>query len=64
MMVEGFTEAVSTNEIVLQVVPEGTTLKDTYSEIEIVAGQFILRTTPKNFGTNVDYVARGVVDLL
>jgi hypothetical protein len=64
MMVEGFTDAVSTSEIRLEVVPEGTSMKDTYSEIEIKDGVFILRTIPRCFGTNTDYVARNLVDLL
>jgi hypothetical protein len=64
MMVEGFTEAVSTGQIRLEIAPEGTSLKDTYSEIEIVGGVFVLRTIPRYFGTNVDYVARKMVDLL
>jgi len=64
MMVEGFTEAVTSSEIRLEIAPEGTKMKDTYSEIEIVDGVFVLRTIPYYFGTNVDYVATGVVDLL
>jgi hypothetical protein len=64
MMVEGFTEAVTTSQVRLEVAPQGTALKDTYSEIQIVDGVFVLRTVPSYFGTNVDYVARGIVDLL
>jgi hypothetical protein len=64
MMVEGFTDAVSTLQVRLEVAPQGTSMKDTYSEIEIKDGVFVLRTVPSSFGTNTDYVARNVVDLL
>ncbi|KAG8751579.1 hypothetical protein FRC14_007765 [Serendipita sp. 396] len=64
MMVEGFTEAVSTLELWVEVAPEGTKLKDSYYEIEIKDGKFIIRTTPSNYGTNGDYATQNFVDLL
>jgi hypothetical protein len=64
MIVEGFTESVSTGEIWLEVVPQGTSLKNTYHEIEFKDGKFIMRTVPGNWGTNTWAVAKGMVDLL
>lgn len=64
MMVEGYTEAVSTGEIVIDVVPEGTTLKSSYGVIEIADGKLFIKVTPKNFGTNAYYIAQDIVSLL
>jgi len=63
MVVEAFTEEVSTGEVWIEVAPEGTTLKDTYSEMEIRDGKFILKTTPGNFGSNADYVAIDIIKM-
>ena len=64
MMVEGFIDAVPTLELCVQVAPQDYSLKNTYHEIEIKDGRFIIRTIPKCFGTNSDSAAEGFVDLL
>jgi hypothetical protein len=63
MLQEGFNEEVEKHEAAFRVVD---TLKkgSGYSEIFIEDGVLVLQTTPKNFGTNVDYVAEGILDLL
>lgn len=63
MVVEAFTEGVPTGEIWLEVAPEGTSLKNTYSEMELKDGKFIIRATPSNWGTNADYVAVDIINL-
>jgi hypothetical protein len=63
MVVEAWTEEVSTGEIWIEVAPEGTSLKDSYSEMEIKDGKFIIRTTPSNFGSNADYVAVDIIKM-
>jgi hypothetical protein len=65
MMVEGFSEAVPTREIWVEVVPETKAgLKETYYECEIKDGKFIMRTIPRYWGTNSNSAASNVVDLL
>jgi hypothetical protein len=63
MLQEGFNEEVEKHEVSFRVVD---TLKkgSGYSECFIEDGVLVLQTTPKNFGTNVDYVCEGVLDLL
>lgn len=63
-MVEGFNDAVTTGEVWIEVAPHGTSLKNTYSEIEIKDGKLIMRTVPKYWGTNTGSVANKLVDLL
>jgi len=62
LMVEGFTEAVPTGEIWVEVVPKEQ-LKE-YNECKIEEGKVILRTTPANWGTNASYVADKLSNLL
>lgn len=64
MVVEGFMEATSTGEIWIEVAPQGTSLKNSYHEIEFKDGKFILRTVPGNWGTNSWSVTEGMIDLL
>jgi hypothetical protein len=61
-MVEGFTDAVPTGEIWVEVVPKEK-LKE-YNECKIEEGKLILRTTPLNWGTNASYVADQLSNLL
>jgi hypothetical protein len=63
LMVEGFTDAVPTGEVWLEVVPKEQ-LKDVYNECKVQDGKVILRTTPLNWGTNASYVADKLSDLL
>jgi hypothetical protein len=63
LMVEGFTDAVPTGEIWVEVVPKDK-LKDVYNECKIEGGKVILRTTPLNWGTNASYVADKLSNLL
>lgn len=64
MMVEGFIEAVPTLQLCVEVAPQDYSLKNSYHEIEIKDGKFIIRTTPRYFGTNSDSAAQDIVDLL
>lgn len=63
LMVEGFTDAVPTGEIWVEVVPKDK-LKDAYNECKVEDGKIILRTTPLNWGANASYVAEKLSNLL
>jgi hypothetical protein len=62
-MVEGFTDAVPTGEIWVEMVPKDE-LKGVYNECKIVDGKVILRMTPLNWGTNASYIAESLSKLL
>jgi len=63
LMVEGFTDAVPTGEIWVEVVPKDE-MKSGYNECKIENGKVILRTTPLYWGTNSSYVAQNLSSLL
>lgn len=63
MMVEGFTEAVPTKEIWLEVAPHGTAITG-YNDTLLRDDKLILRTVPSKFGTNTHYAGEKLQDLL
>jgi hypothetical protein len=63
LMYEGFNEQVSKNEVIFRIVDK-VTGPSSYSQCLIEDGVLVLQTTPANFGTNVDYVAEKIVDIL
>jgi hypothetical protein len=59
---EGFTEAVSKNEVAFRIVEE---LKhSSYCEVVVEDGTLYLQTTAQRFGTNTGDIAEGLVDRL
>ena len=63
MVREGVLEAVSTNEYSFRIVDK-LQGDSSYCECVIEDGILFLQTTPSSFGTNVDYVAQKLMDLL
>jgi hypothetical protein len=63
MIREGVLEAVSTNEYSFRIVDK-LVGDSSYCECVIEDGILYLQTTPSRFGTNIDYVAQGLMDLL
>jgi hypothetical protein len=63
MMVEGYTDQITTGEIWIRVEPQGTNIEN-YVDSIIEDGKLILKTTPSNFGINTHYAGSKIVDLL
>ncbi len=63
MIREGVLEAVSTNEYSFRIVDK-LQGDSSYCECVVEDGILFLQTTPSSFGTNVDYVAQKLMDLL
>ncbi|KIW02699.1 uncharacterized protein PV09_06137 [Verruconis gallopava] len=63
LMYEGFNEVVTGNEIIFRVVDK-VTGPSSYNQCLVEDGKLVLQTTPSNFGTNVDYIAEKIVDVL
>ncbi|KEZ42129.1 Uncharacterized protein SAPIO_CDS6373 [Scedosporium apiospermum] len=61
MLQEGFNEAVDKGEIAFRIVD---TTKSGTSEFAIEDGVFYLQVTARNWGSNIDDAARGIVDKL
>jgi hypothetical protein len=63
LMYEGFNEAVSNNEVIFRIVDK-VTGPSSYNQCLVEDGVLVLQTTPANFGTNIDYIAEKIVDIL
>lgn len=62
MIQEGVLEAVSTNEYAFRIVDK--LKRESYCEVDIEDGVLYLQCLPGEFGTNIDYVASKLMDLL
>jgi hypothetical protein len=63
LMVEGYTDAITTGEIWIRVEPESTKIEN-YVDTIIEDGKLILMTNPSKFGTNTSNAGSKIVDLL
>jgi hypothetical protein len=63
LLYDGFNEQVSNNEVIFRIVDK-VTGPSSYSQCLVEEGVLVLQTTPAYFGTNVDYVAEKIVDIL
>ncbi|KAK0657020.1 hypothetical protein B0T16DRAFT_50502 [Cercophora newfieldiana] len=62
MLQEGFIEAVPSLEFVFRIVDKLKT--GTYGEVEISDGKLYIQAPAERWGTNVDYIAEKLIDLL
>jgi hypothetical protein len=63
LLYEGFAEAVTKGEIEFKIV-EKLTGDSNYNQLLVENGTCIMQTTPKQYGTNIDNIAQGIVDVL
>jgi hypothetical protein len=63
LLYEGFGEAATKGEVQFKIVDK-LTGDSSYNEVVIEDGVCVLRTTAKQYGTNIDQVAQKIVDIL
>jgi hypothetical protein len=63
LLYEGFAESVVKGEIEFKI-SEKLSGSSSYNEVVIEDEVCVLRTTPKNYGTNIDKIAEMIVDIL